>query len=290
MQRQLILRLNGSLAPNNKVSLRTISHTLPHLQRAIDKLVLFEKYGEIRKHATLPNTHYSLADLYLDNFEEGSLKIPLIGNLLDGVGSRFNQFLSEPYQQAALEVENHTRPLLEQLQVVHNNINLGNAAKTTQKDLITKGAELERYYAQAAFLKDLNTMLSPLRAKSSIEDTITITNNTPGKTASYEFNQNNSKCFGKIVTQKRLSQPIIYTGTLEGMKNTGNNMFPYTGDFVSNETGKEMKLLVPSEDGALALNKYNLNKQSISIWACPLAVYESFDQFCGDIVFVAFYE
>lgn len=200
MQRQLIVRLSGSIAPNNRVSLRTISHTLPHLQRAIDKLVLFEEHGEIRKHATLPGTHYHLADLYLDDFEEGSLKIPLIGSLLGGVGSRLNQFLSEPYQEAAKDVQDHSRSLLEQLETAHNNIFYDNVEKVTQKDLIERGAELERFYAQAAVLKDINAMLSPLRAKSSKNDTITLTNNTPGKTASYEFNHNNSKSFGKIVT------------------------------------------------------------------------------------------
>ena len=174
VERELILRINGTLAPNNRVSLRTISHTLPHLQRAIDKLVLFEKYGEIKKHATLPGTHYHLADLYLDDFEEGSLKIPLLGNLLDGVGSRFNQFLSEPFQEAAKEIRENSRSLLDQLNTAHNNIFHENVEKITQKDLIARGDELERYYAQAAVLKDINTMLSPLRAKSSKEDTITV--------------------------------------------------------------------------------------------------------------------
>lgn len=290
MDRQLILRLDGTIAPDNKISLRTISHTLPHLQRAIDKLVLFEQHGEIKKHAVLANIHYKLADLYLDDFEEGSLKIPLIGKLLDGVGPRLNQFLSEPYQQAANDLEEATRPLLDQLEIARNNVIQDNTEKVTQGDLIQRGADLDRYYAQAAVLKDINTMLSPLRAKTSIDDTITLTNNTPGKTSSYKFDHHNSKTFGKIVTKKRLSKPAIYTGKLEGLRNTGTKTFPYTGNFISDETNKEMKLLVASEIDALSLNKYNITKRSISFWACPLAVYEAFDQFCGDIVFVSFIE
>lgn len=45
MNRELILRIDGTLVPDNKISLQTISHTLPHLQRAIDKIVLYEKFA-----------------------------------------------------------------------------------------------------------------------------------------------------------------------------------------------------------------------------------------------------
>jgi len=284
----MIIRLNGTIAPDNRVSIRTISHTLPHLQRAIDKLVLFEKFGEIKKHSALPNMHYVSADLYLDNFEEGSLKIPLLGELMSGVGTRLNQFLSEPYQKAMQDVQTSTRPILEQLEIVKNNINQENVIKVTQKDLIAQGKKLDRYYAQTAFLKDINTMLSPLRAKSAENDTITLTNNTTQKTADYEFNSINSKSFGKIVRERRLSDPVIYTGKLEGLKNVASSMFPCVGNFISDETNKEMKLLISTVEGAQFLNKYNISNQSISIWACPLAIYESFDQLCGDIVFVSF--
>ena len=290
MKRELILRIQGTLAPNNKISLRTISHTLPHLQRAIDKIVLYEEFGEIKKHSALPSSHYEKADLFLDPFEEGSIKIPLIGDLLEGVGVRFNQFLTEPYQRAVQDIQEHSTPLIEQLENVRNNIEYENVEIITQRDLINRRNELERSYAQTAVLKDLNTLLSPLRAKSSADDTISITNNADGKTATYEFNHQNSKSFGKIVTQKRLSNPIIYSGTLEGLKKTGNISFPYAGNFISHETNDEMKLLVASEGNALLLNKYNLSKQIITIWVCPVAIYEAFDQFRGDIVFVSFAE
>lgn len=290
MQKELILRINGTLAPNNMISLRTVSHTLPHLQRAIDKIVLYEEFGQIKKYSVLPSTHYQKADLYLDPFEEGSVKIPLIGELLEGVGQRLNQFLAEPYQQAVEDIQDFSSPLSDQLINAKNNVDHDNVEKITQKDLMQRSQELERSYAQAAVLKDINTLLSPLRAKSSVNDTISLINNTHGNTATFDFTHNNSKSFGKIVTQRRLAQPVIYSGILEGLKNTGSKTFPFTGDFVSEATENEMKLLISNAEDALLLNKYNLSKKVISIWACPLAIYESFDQLRGDIAFVSFVE
>ena len=74
----------------------------------------------------------------------------------------------------------------------------------------------------------------------------------------------------------------------EGLKKAGSKSLPYTGDFTGDSTGKEHKLLIASDVHALRLNKHNLNNQSFSIWACPLAIYDSFDIYSGDIVFVAF--
>lgn len=290
MNRELILRIDGTLAPDNKISLRTISHTLPHLQRAIDKIVLYEKYGDLKKRSALPSTLYESADLFLDPFEQGSVKIPLIGNLLDGVSSRLNQFLREPYERAAQDLEYEYGSLAGQLENVRGNIQRDNIENITQEDLIAGADRLERSYAQAAVLKDLNTMLSPLRAKSSIEDTIELINNSPGNTANYSFSHETAKSFGKIVTQKRLAKPVKYVGILEGLKRTGGNTFPCVGTFISSLTGQEMNLLFTSESDAIILNKFNLSKVQFSIWACPLAVYESFDQLRGDVVFASFIE
>lgn len=290
MRREIILKIDGTLAPDHRISLRTISHTLPHLQRAIDKIVLYEKYGEIKKHSALPSSLYSSADLFLDNFEEGSIKIPLIGNLLEGVGARLNQFLKEPYENAAQDFELITRPLPEQLEIVRSNIQKKNTNYITQKDLIDGAERLERSFTQAAVLKDLNNMLAPLRASSSIDDTMEIINNSSGQTATYTFSHDDAKSFGKVVTRKRLAKPVVYSGKLEGLKKTKNKNFPCVGNFISTQTNQEMNLLFASEEDAIVLNKFNLSNLTFSIWACPLAVYESFDQIRGDIVFTSFIE
>ncbi|WNO09849.1 hypothetical protein [Teredinibacter sp. KSP-S5-2] len=290
MNRELILRISGTLAPDNKISLRTVSHTLPHLQRAIDKVVLYEKYGDLKKRSALPSSLYESADLFLAPFEDGSVKIPLVGNLLDGVGARLNQFLREPYDKAAKDLEYEYGSLANQLDNVRGNIERENVENITQEDLNAGANRLERSYAQTAVLKDINTMLSPLRAKSSVDDTIELVNNTLGKTANYSFSHVNAKTFGKIVTQKRLAKPVKYDGILEGLKRTGGKTFPCVGIFVSALTGQEMNLLFVSEMDAVALNKFNLSKKKFSIWACPLAVYESFDHLRGDIVFASLIE
>lgn len=290
MNRELILRISGTLAPENKISLRTVSHTLPHLQRAIDKIVLYEKYGDLKKRSALPSSLYDSADLFLEPFEEGSVKIPLIGDLLGGVGARLNQFLREPYEKAAQDLEYEYGSLADQLEIVRGNIQKDNIDNITQEDLIAGAERLERSYAQTAVLKDLNTMLSPLRAKSSIDDSIELVNNSLGNTANYSFSHESAKSFSKIITQKRLANPVKYIGTLEGLKRAGGNTYPCVGTFVSSLTGQEMNLLFASETDAIVLNKFNLSKIKFSIWACPLAVYESFDQLRGDVVFASFIE
>ena len=96
MEKQLILTFDGSIIREKTISIRALGYTLPHFQRAIDKTVTFSQSGQLTKFSTLKKKDYGLADLYLGDFEEGSLKIPLIGELLDGVGDKLAHFLKEP--------------------------------------------------------------------------------------------------------------------------------------------------------------------------------------------------
>lgn len=288
MATQLVIAFNGVMGDGNRISLRTISHTLPHLQRAIDKLVIYERQGVIGKGATLHQAHYDFADLYLERIEAGSVILPLVGNLLTGVTLRFNAFLSEPYREAENSLNQKLATFDDRVDTTRSQIASGILVPLLHEEMIETQKVANRDYAQSAFLNDINNMISPLRSSLCSQDTITIKNVDPACSSIYVFNQDKSKAFAKVVKEQRLAHPVSYTGRLEGLVNRGTSTFPYAGKFICSTTGKEMKLLVASEQDALALNKYNIGKAKLNIIACPLAVYGAFDPLSGDIVFINF--
>lgn len=288
MDNQLIIRFTGSLAQGNKISIRTLSHTLPHLQRAVDKIVMHETRASVGKGATLHQAYYPVADLYLEQIQEGSIILPLVGNLLDGVTDVFNKFLSEPYRETAATVGEKAATFDVRVDTVRAQLASELLAPISHKELLTNGSRSQIAYAQAAFLNDINMMVAPLRSNICVNDEISIYNNDAVHPTNYTFNQQRSKAFAKVVRTQRLAHPVYYSGRLEGLVNRGGASFPYFGKFICSETEKEMKLLVASEADALALNKFNIGKSEINIVACPLAVYSTFDPLSGDIVFIAF--
>jgi len=62
---------------------------------------MYETRAVVGKGATLHQTHYPVADLYLEQIQEGSIILPLVGNLLAGATDVFNRFLAEPYRETA---------------------------------------------------------------------------------------------------------------------------------------------------------------------------------------------
>lgn len=287
---QLIITLDGYLSEGNRVSIRTLSHTLPYLQRAIDKLVIYERRGVVGKNATLHQAEYQLADLYLENIEKGSIILPLVGNLLTGVANRFDSFLNAPYKEAENSLLEKTAGFDDKVEITRTLISNGKLEPISHDELLETQKIAARDYAQSAFLNDINNMIAPLRSSLCKEDLMTISNVSGKEARTYVFNNENSKAFAKVVKEQRLSHPVKYIGRLEGLINRGGTTFPFVGKFFCKTTKKERKLLVASEQDALELNKHNLGSTEIRIVACPLATYGAFDPLAGDLVFIGFYD
>ncbi|WP_143518152.1 hypothetical protein [Pseudomonas sp. PIC25] len=289
MPPQLIIKFDGYMSEGNRISLRTLAHTLPFLQRAVDKIVIYERQGIVGKGATLHQANYQYADLYLEQLETGSVILPLVGNFISGVAAKFNSFMDDPYHETENLLAGKFSGFDARVDMTRSLISSGALVPISHDELISKQDFVDRDYAQAAFLNDINNMLSPLRSSLCAGDSITITNADPSHSAKYYFDQNRSKAFAKVVREQRLAHPVKYLGRLDGLVNRGGTGFPYVGKFMCKTTKKERKLLVASEADAFELNKHNLGSSEILIVACPLAVYGAFDPLAGDLVFIGFH-
>lgn len=289
MEKQLVLTFDGSIIKERTISIRALAYTLPHFQRAIDKTVTFSQNGQLAKFSTLKRKDYGLADLYLGEFEDGSLIIPLIGDLLDGVGERLGNFLKEPYEKACQTTEIPKTSLNQQIQEKKSRLSSGAIDEITYHKVSNQSQRLEHNFAQASILRDISTMTSPL---STYDDsTISIETVNAKNSQNFIFNEHIASNFRRIVKTRRILDPIIYTGFLKGLvEKAGSSSFGFQGRFINAESKKEMTLHIDSLEDATMLNSHNLGSQPIKIFASPIAVYESFDHLRGDIVFIGFAE
>lgn len=287
MKNQITLYFDGSLSPQKNVSLRTLSYTLPHIQRAIDKTVYFNSNGKLTKYTSLPHELYPQADLYISNLEYGSLKIPFLSDLISGVPQLFNEFMRQPYELSANEVKGHRGILRDDLENRKIHANLDNLRELTQEDILQQEGERKRAYAQAAVLKDMATALSLVRSTDDAILGLNIDSATGFK--NFHFDQRRAANFSRIATTKRLSDAVIYKGRITGLeKQHGNTQFKYSAKFLSSVTGKECKLLIADYDDAIMVNTHNLTDNEVVFWGSPIALHEAFDPVRGDIVFIDF--
>ncbi len=284
---QIILTFDGTLAPQNSVSLRTLSYTIPHFQRAIDKTVYFSQLGEIRKFTSLPADLHGLADLYIDHLEAGSLRIPFISDLLAGVPKLYADFMSQPYEQSTFETIIPSNALAADLENRKLNVQLDNVESVTQEELIAAEGDRKVAYAQAAVLKDMSQALSVARTTPGA--IISVGVNADDGFHDFEFDQQRASRFGRIVGTQRLAEPAMYVGRITGLeRQRASGRFQFAAKFLSRTTGQESKLLVDDYDDALRIHPHNLSNRDIVIWASPVSLLGSFDPVRGDIVFVDF--
>lgn len=285
--RQIVLTFDGTLAPRHSVSLRTLSYTIPHFQRAIDKTVYFKHIGEIRKFSSLPVELQGYADLYIDQLEAGSLKIPFLSDLMKGVPQLYSDFMSKPFQQSASQVVKQSNLLAADLESNKIGVELDSLDHITQEQLIETEADRKLAYAQAAVLKDMSHALSVVRTTPGAILNVGVSGDRGHN--DFMFDQGRAVRFAQIATTRRLADPAIYVGRITGLerlRKTGQ--FQYSAKFLSRVTGQESKLLVDDYDDALKLHPFNLLSKDIAIWAAPVSLHDSFDPVRGDIVFVDF--
>lgn len=285
MKNQISLIYDGALAPYHTVSLRTLSYTLPHFQRALDKTAYFVEYDRLTKYKSLPRDLYYLADLYVGELEKGSLKIPFLSELLKGVPDVFKGFLTQPYEEAVHEVAAHRGVLRRDLETAKANANVDNLAEITQEDVIAAKGEATTEFAQAAILQDLNYMLSVVRQDEGAM--LSIEADSPKGFQRFEFDRKTAVSFSRIAGEKRLADPVIYRGFVLGVEEQRRNKaFPYAVKFLSLDTRQEMKVLLADLEDATVMNRFNLGKKGVRIWGAPIASYNAYDPVRGDVVFV----
>lgn len=288
-KRQITLTFDGTLAPQNSVSLRTLGYTVPHFQRAIDKSVYFLHFQELRKFSTLPGEFHDEADLYVYHLEKGSLKFPFLSNLAKGVPELFNNFMRQPYEQAAKEVIIPDAVIKYDLETNKLHATLGNLDHVTQDELINQEAERKYAFARAGVMKDISYSLGVVRSTEGAILKFDV--DSENGFMSYEFDQTNASRFARLATTKRLEDAVIYTGRITGLeKQRSNAQFAYSAKFLSRATNSESKIMISDYDDALKLHPYNLTDKDVTMWGSPISIYNAFDPIRGDFVFIDLFE
>lgn len=283
----IALHFDGSFIKEHSLSARTLGHALTAIQRMVDKAVIFEKRGSIKKGDVLPAVWYPKADLIVQPFKKGCVTVPLSGLEDVDVIGRLKGLLHDPYEQAISDVPIERQSLVDGIPAAVNRANY-KIQTTSHEQLIQDAPAREQRFFSEAIFRDFDNFISPLRSSVITEtDLISIELIDDKGTLEYEFNQLTSKRCHKIVSAKQLGPTVNYSGRLTEFGETKSRDFPYSGRFFSKASGHEHKLLINNEDDADRLRSYNTAKnKELNFFGSPVSAWGAFDEQKGDIVFL----
>lgn len=286
------LHFDGSLVKDNEyITARTLGHSLESLQRVVDKSVLYEKRGNIKKRDVLPSIWYPQADLIVKPFKKGCVTVPLSGLQHTNVIGMLKGVLYAPYEEAISETEIESSSLMDSLPTAFNRAVYKIGMLTHEELILDSSAREQRYFAEGV-LRDFDMLISPLRSGAATDkDLISIELRDANGTKEFEFDKYTSQRFHKIVSQKQLGPIVQYTGRLVEFGETKSRAFPYSGRFFSEASKQEHKLLITKEGDSERLRRYNTSKKlKLNFLGAPIMAWGAFDERKGDLVFLKLLE
>lgn len=283
----IALHFEGAFVKGDSVTARTLGHSLSSVQRMVDKAVMYEKRGELKKHDALPNIWYPEADLVVQPFEKGCVKIPLVGIKHTGVVSRLRGVLHEPFTLAVSDEPIEKKPLVSGFDHAYNRAYYAKRIRSHENIIANAAERTLRYFSEAVF-RDIDNLISPLRSKRiSDEERISIELVEAGESRDYEFDKYSSKRFHQIVSANQLGPLVEYEGRLTAFGETKRSDFPYAGKFYSKASKQEHKLLVTRDEHADLLRPFNAKKgKELRLIGSPVMAWGAFDDKKGDVVFL----
>lgn len=280
------LHFDGQIAENHQVSLRTLSKSLGHLQSALDRAYLDVRHGNLWKYAKMHHEYYKDVELLVQPPREGGYIIDFISNrditkkVVQRVSAAINNAMTEAAQGGILNAESISNDLeSKRAQLAAQNLN----PRDYQDLLDSPDKAVSRRYGDRAIVREIDQMLAIIRSNHSGDSTLEISLTADG-TQSFEFNRTKANAFHRVITQKKLGDPVIYRSRISEM-----DLYHLSAKMINSFNGSSSSLKFVSENDFQSVIPYFQKKEDLVFLGSPYIEYGAFDPSSGDVYFIQVY-
>ncbi len=280
------LHFDGDIAQDHQVSLRTLSKSLGHLQSALDRAYLDIKYGNLWKYAKMHHEYYKDVEMLVQPPREGGYIIDFFSKkeitkkVVARVSNAINNAISEAQQDGLENADTISKSLeTKRAQISDDLIE----PREYQELLERPDAAVNRRYGDRAIVREIDQMLAVIRSQHSGDSTLEISL-TADRTQVYEFNRSKANAFHRVVTRKKLGDPVIYRVKVSEMD------LDYLSAKMRNTFNDAVSTLrFASKEDFQEVFPYFQNEEEMIFLGAPYIEYGAFDPSCGDVYFIQVY-
>ncbi len=285
----IIFHYDGPIAEKHKVTVRTLGHTLTHLQCAIDRAYLDLNYGAVAKHARLKAKEYPLTDFVVGQPADGGYILDLFNSGRLKIVDRINLAVSRAFGEAANETLPFVESLVQQAERRAEAVKggaqrpIGFSASMPAADLNNQRAR----YADRAINREVDQVLSQIRVDRYQGSTMELKLTGDRAHPIYKFDAATSARFHQVVSTRSLGHPVTLTVKFRALDGGNPSSHPI-GKAIHKESGKVFIIHFKSADDFNSVVPYmRANKRpEVTIVACPVLEYDVFDWDAGDMFFI----
>lgn len=277
------IHYDGDIAENHQVSLRTLGKTLTHLQSTLDRAYLEIHYGNLYKYAKMHHSFYEAVELLVQEPKEGGYVLDFLTSnpVTKQVIDRVNEALNNVFNQMKSNGMQNATDIQKSVETKVAQTVSGKLVPKTYDDLLKNPDKaITTKYADRAIVREFDQILSIIRATHSGDSTFEIElNGTRGY--KFDFNRTKANSFHRIVTQKKIGDPVIYKAKISVMDR--HNL---TAKVVNASNGSIATLHFISESLFDEAVPFFQKKTEINFIGSPYIEYGAFDPISGDIYYL----
>jgi hypothetical protein len=279
----IILKYDGDIVWNNRVTTRTLGKSLVHTQNAIDRAYLDLKYGNLWKHARMKKEFYDEADfiaLYPEpgSFVQGLISVSHLGPV---IVDRINRALAGAVETAMAEGEENNNSIQSQFESRLNQLNHEIVQPVPFAQAIDNpDPKVVRRYGDRCINREIDQMLAILRSGHSGESFLDLRLNG-AKPVTYHFDKQLADNFHSLVAQRELGSPVIYVCSVRQLDKVDKK-----GKVINLENNKTIILHFMNDQGFLKAHPYLGNDDVMAFIGAPLIEYGAHDPNAGDVFFL----
>ena len=141
---------------------------------------------------------------------------------------------------------------------------------------------VERAYGDRSIVKEADQLISIIRSKSIDNASIDISIRTSGQgLKKYSFDKNISQNFHKIVSNRSLGKPLIYSGKIVSLDHKNKK-----GKFLNQANEKQSTILFSNSDDFFKAHPFLGQSEYMTFIGCPFLEYGTYDLSAGDVYFI----
>jgi len=287
------IHFDGPITKDHMLTLRTIAKTYKHMQSAIDRAFLIEKYGQAWKHARLLREDYEQADFLARYPREGGIILDAISSahvgartLIDRISSALVAPFAKAFDGGLEESEKIASRLAEARGRAKNNQLLD--IPTLQSLIENPPIEWSQGYNARAICKEIDQLVAPISSEALSGSIAELTLQGATKRMQFGFTSEIAARFHRVIASRELGPLAIVNAQIRQL-DRGNKYSKPTAKIRNLDSRREATLHLESDSDFQDLHPYH-TAQSVRLFVAPFLEFGGFDVHGGDLFYVGIAE
>lgn len=279
------VHFDGPITVDHKVTIRVLSKTYEHMQRAIDRAYLIEIHGEVWKHARLTSRQYAETEFLAAYPREGGIFLDAIRDgadrIIDRVAAAVAPFFESAANNSIVRLENIDSQLGQRSSYVRD---IGSDLQTYDQVAANPPSQWAPAYSNRSIIKEIDQLVGIITAERVDGSSVDIGLNGSRPYLPLQFTPEIARRFHLLAARRELGPAMLVRARIRSL-DRGNKYTKPSAKIQNLSTDRELVLHLRGAEDIDALRPHHDGRE-VLLQVSPIIEALGFDLKGGDLMFL----